>query len=779
MDICLIAAAAASVLTTRVTPINSAEAVFAPFWDWSLREALRWECSAGKISHSWCETRYSWNGRPGDASKPAFEAVRTSPFSCEGYDTFIYTGIVPPKAKLRIELETDCGIRSAEWTGRKSWRDEYLMPLDGAKKIRKIVFQVFDTGKNRIRAGTFLWMGLQNSRELERLLERQKRFAEQPLDVFLAPPGTVPSFKGKVNLLAPPAELKKIQAAYLERKKELGEDFYSDPKLKKHHPEKLLTETLPFANPRQFGRLRDDGRGFLPVRRLIARAVVAKDALMLEKAVRTAVVIALTPNWDSMFLSAFPDSGWDQRVFSHAAAANAVALALDYGHDLLSPAGRNLLRKRLALEGLGQINYNIWTYEYLFGTNQLAAFTQGRIAAYLVLEKASGWNGSRIKAYTDLAIGELLDSIDKLFYEDGSFMEGVPYFGYTVRNIRPSLEMYAAARKKPLSEVVPAKMKNLGNFADVFISTDRRGGMIPVCAGQGDGRYSCDAEACQFLAILAPESQWVTLYRKQVETPEQLWKCDLSAIARHSQVPQGPVKVKPLSVLPTMGMMASTRFFEGAPVKILLLGAKAGKSDKQHNDRGSFVLEFAGDTYAADPGGQSYGDAEGHQVIRSDYHNMLVPGKMPDDEPRMTAKKNVYPAGSGDETSFQAEIRPAPFANKYFAEWKRTISSPVPNQIIFRDDYRLNGKQKSVRFLWITRLPWTKVKDGVIRLDGQDSYALIHYPADMQFYPEKLVVRQKDIYHRLNFEKTAPDGTIVIKAELFRKVSDSKKQSGK
>ena len=69
--------------------------------------------------------------------------------------------------------------------------------------------------------------------------------------------------------------------------------------------------------------------------------------------------------------------------------------------------------------------------------------------------------------------------------------------------------------------------------------------------------------------------------------------------------------------------------------------------------------------------------------------------------------------------------------------------------------------------------------EGVIRLDGQDSFALIHYPADMKFYPEKLVVRQKDIYHRLNFEKPAPDGTIEIKAELFRKVSDPKPQSEK
>ena len=751
---------------TRVTPINPAEAVFAPFWDNSLNEYRQWQCTAGKISPSFGCARYNWSSRPSDSGKPAFEAVRNSPFSCRGYDTFIYAGAVPQQARLRIILETDKGPQTGEWVGKSPYRDEYQLPLNGVEKISKITFQIFDTGKNKVKSGNLLWMGLQNTAELKRILEQQRHFASQPLDVFLAPPDTQPSFRGKSNLLIPAAELTKIQAAYQQQKKKLEKAFSPIPALQ---PETQYTGVLPYANVKMFGRIRDEKQKLFDVRWLITKALITTNRQMLEKAVRTALVIALTPNWDSTFFSVFQDTGWDQRVFGNAAAAEVVALALDYGSDLLSPAGRSLLAKRLAVEGLGQINYNIWKYKYLFGNNQLSAFSRGRIAAYLVLEKTYPWNGPRVKPYTELAMRELFDSIEILVHEDGSFLEGPGYFCYTIGSIQPVLEMYASARNRPLPEIIPPKLKNLGKFADAFISTDRRGGVIPVSSGQGNARNAFRIGLCQFLAILAPESQWVTMYQNLAGNQEQLWVPDLSLISRHSQVSRKPVKMKPLAVLPTMGIMASTRFFEGEPVKILLVGTKAKTTCHRHNDRGSFVLEFAGDTYAADPGGQSYEDNDGGMVKRSDYHNMLVPGDMPANEPMMVARANVYPAGTGDEKSFQAEILPAPSSYNYFTEWKRTIKSPVPDQFLFRDDYRLTPGRKSARFLWITELPWKKIKDGVIRLDGKNSYALIHYPKDLKFYSDTLIVRRKEVFHRLNFEKDAPNGTIEIQVDFHRK----------
>ena len=755
---------------TRVTPINTAEAVFAPCWDAHLNEIKKWEVSAGEVRKDWHVIHYKWSRKNLQPGQPAFKAVRADEFSCKGYDTMICVANPTQGTKLRIDVETDRGIRSGEWIVKKPYRDEYLIPLNGAQTIRKITFQVFDEGRNKATSGTLLWMGLQNKAELDRLLEQRKQFASQPMDVFLAPRGTIPAFKGRANLLAPAKELEKLQAAYQKRKKELGRDFITDPTLKDYHPEALLSDTLPYANAQMFGRIRDDGRRFMSVRALLEKGLVTKNPEFMNMAVRTALVYALTPNWDSMFLSVFPDSGWDQRVFSHSAVTLNIALVLDYAYDLLSPAGRSLLEKRIAVEGLGQINYNIWKYAYLFGNNQLAVFTAGRVAAYLILEKTQSWNGPRIKKYTELAMEELFDSIAKLVYEDGSYLEGPMYFTYTMANLQNVLDMYASARNKSVAEILPEKLKNLGVFADTCISTDRRGGLIPFSSGQQVIAHNkIGSSVLQFLALAAPNSQWVTLYWN--ETPKKLpWdKPHLSLRSRHALVPKGPIKPNPLSVLPTMGVMASTRFYEGETVKMLLIGTKAQTRSHRHNDRGSFVLEFAGDTYAADPGGQSYSTAGAGLVKRSDYHNMLVPGDMPDNELEAVAKANVYPVGTGDEKSFHAEILPAPSSYNYFTDWKRTIDSPVPNRFVIRDDYKLTPGRKSARFLWITELPWKKVKDGVIRLDGLTSYALIHYPPELQFRAEKLSVRRNDIYHRLNFEKNAPEGTIEIRVEFHKK----------
>jgi hypothetical protein len=58
-----------------------------------------------------------------------------------------------------------------------------------------------------------------------------------------------------------------------------------------------------------------------------------------------------------------------------------------------------------------------------------------------------------------------------------------------------------------------------------------------------------------------------------------------------------------------------------------MLGTKANSHCHRHNDRGSFVLEFDGDSYAADSGGQNYADIDTKNVVRADYHNMLVPNR--------------------------------------------------------------------------------------------------------------------------------------------------------
>lgn len=750
---------------TRVTPINPAEAVFAPFWDSTMGEIRNWKVVRGSVSQPFGATAFSWSRKNAERGKAAFAMERTVPVPCARYDRLISCIRLPIGSTLSITLATDAGIRKGSWKGESPYRGEYLMPLDGAKEIRKITLEVFDTDVKSVTNGTFQWLGLQNSAGLKLLEEQKKQLAEQPLDLFLAPPDTVPSFQPRVGLLGRGLRLKRIQDEYQALKKKTGHEILTERLPDGYAPEKAMSDVLPFANVKLFGRVRDENQKFYGGNGLLQKGVIARNPEYLRLAVRTAVVMALTPNWDSTFLSDFTDSGWDQRVFSHAVAAEGIALVLDYAGDLLSPAGRQLLLKRLALEGLGQINYNIWKYSYLFGNNQLSVFTRGRLAAYLVLERAHSWNGARVRPYTELALRELCDSIDLLIHPDGSFLEGPGYFFYTVSSIQPSLQMYANARGKKIRDIIPEKMKKLGAFGDTLISTDRRGGLIPFSSSQGEGRHG-PVTTYQFLAAIAPESQWTRLYHDRLGKVTML--ADLIFLSMRNDVPDGNPPFKPFSELPVMGAMSSTRFLDGVPVKLLLLGARANSACHRHNDKGSFVLEFDGDTYAADPGGQNYADADAKNVVRADYHNMLVPLEERENEKETVSPVDIRPAGKGDAKSFLAEIHPAPASGGDILEWKRRVDSPVPEKITITDTYRMAERHKGARFLWITDLPWKQLADNTIRIDGKTSHILIRFPKDVRFSSETLTVRRKEKFTRMNFAKEGNSGEIRMEIELHR-----------
>ncbi len=752
----------------RVTPINVAEAVLAPFWDGSMQELANWEVNVGKAEYIFGATSLIWSTKQ-QAEEVVFSMQRTETFSCRGYDQMIVFLSIPQGETLKMTLHTDKGILEKKWRGESPVRDEYMMSLDGAQQISKMILEICRSSETDVSKGRLLWIGLQDSERLPLVLEQFRQLAAQPLDLFMAPGEQMPEFKSKTGLLGKDADLLSIQEEYQRLKEAAGGQELITEELSGYDPALLMSETLPFANQPIFGRVRDDGRSFKSTLALVQKALISKNAELMRMALRNALIFALTPNWDTSFLSDFPDSGWEQRVFSNATVAEAVAVVLDYGDDLLSDAGRQLLLKRLAVDGLGQINFNIWKHKYLFGNNQLAVFTRGRVAAYLTLEQARYWNGERVKPYTEMAMQELYDSIEMLIHPDGSFLEGPGYFFYTIGSIQPVLQMYANVRNKNLSSVIPDKMKLLGAFADTLVSTDRRGGLIPFSSSQGEGRFG-SISTIQFLAAIAPDSQWTAIYNRLMrERYHDHLFADLGFWTLRSQVPTEDPPVRPFSELPVMGAMSSTRFFDGKAVKMLLLGSKANSHCHRHNDKGSFVLEFDGDTYAADPGGQNYADADGKNVIRADYHNMLVPMRARENEKETVSPVDIRPAGKGDSNTFYAEIHPAPASNGDFLQWKRSIESESPEKFVITDSYQTSPEHEGVRFLWITQLPQQQTGPNTIRLEGESSYALLHFPEGVKFSTETLLVRRKENYSRLNFAKEGSSGVIRIEVEFFSK----------
>jgi hypothetical protein len=177
-----------------------------------------------------------------------------------------------------------------------------------------------------------------------------------------------------------------------------------------------------------------------------------------------------------------------------------------------------------------------------------------------------------------------------------------------------------------------------------------------------------------------------------------------------ASIPKSVHDSPPVLVLPEMGPAVSVRSFGGETVKLFIQGNLAG-AGHTHEDKGSFVLEFAGETLAMDPGTCDYSNPLASILKNCERHNMLVPtGTNERPHPESPLPSDVKPVASGDAESFHAEIDLTPGWERYFASWNRTWDSPSPDLMRITDEYEL-ARGEGVEFLWQTRLG--------VELDGQ------------------------------------------------------------
>ncbi len=240
-----------------------------------------------------------------------------------------------------------------------------------------------------------------------------------------------------------------------------------------------------------------------------------------------------------------------------------------------------------------------------------------------------------------------------------------------------------------------------------------------------------DQETLAFMAAILPESQWVSMFRKSVARsggmPSTFLACQLDADIP-AQAPAPPA----FTALPDMGLLASVRVLDGEAVKLLILGnhANAGHT---HEDKGSFVLEFAGETFAMDPGTCDYSSPLAEILTHCERHNMLVPvcvGARP--HPACPLPADVKPRGMGDATAFHAEIDVTPGWEGHYRKWVRAWHSPSPDTLVIRDTWKLVGDSTSesgVGFYWQTRRE-VQVAGNRVRLIGKRGEVEIVAPAD-------------------------------------------------
>ena len=755
----------------RVVPVSGGDAIVEPFWDTNLGAWTKWKITTenpkAEATRQWSMMTVKWKAAaagegPSMERTYAGEGVVLAPYS-----QLVLSAGLPKGSKVTLNAQTDTGPVTMDFLCEVGHTDQFVLPLPGAKLLNKvgITFGAATPGSVSVN---LLWLGLRDPQVAEIEAARWKSFSEQPMDLFIRETPEPASAAPLYNLLCSKEgfeEAKKEAAATGSKPLQLEPRITLEPHLTGASNQNLFgRRTKSGDRLRQtFAFTKEDGtKGSIGLIDAAQKAALAGDQQALREVAKAAVQIALIPHWDADFITEFPDSSWEQRCFAQAQVCEALALTFDLAGSFMTPAARALILRRLAEDGLGNINYNVWKNPYIFTCNQLPVFSVGRLAVYSLLEKQSGWG--HLKPYNDLAFAELNESLAHNFLPDGGFPEGTGYLTYTLDNALPALAIYANARNKPFAELLPPLLAKTDDYIAALRSTERPTQLILVSDAQGGPYAQVSPSVLSVMSKIRPGGasarMLAALTPAQRQNDMKLWALpapDLTGV--------DPNAFEPFVLLPDNGIAASTRKSGDLLTKLVVVGGPA-KAGHNHEDRGSFVLEFAGETFAADPGGMTYSDATAQTMKHAQNHNILVPVVKSGSRPaaKNPAPVAVIPEATGDATAFNASINPGVLWPDYYKTWKRSFASPSAGEITVTDDYELS-KGDGVEFLWHTPLP-VKNENGQVIITGARGRAIITPPAGttVEITPSrKLGMRDLST---IRFRSDAKSGSLETKVLL-------------
>ncbi|MEN6577283.1 MAG: heparinase II/III family protein [Phycisphaerales bacterium] len=734
----------------RPVPINVAEAIIEPFWTPDLSGFAKWRVEPGtdhglRIRQNWSAVDFEWASKP--RTGPALRMTRDFSVDCSGYDRLLVRLSLPAGCVLRVFARTDKGERTFVSEPAAEKRAEYAVDLDGAARLDALTLEI-EAGSEGSAAGWLRWIGLQNTKLLPQYFA-QWDYSGMRWDAYIRSDGFTPSFTPRYGIFMTAEELEKLRDEQRRAVEKDGRSPYASlaETARDYQPETGIHEFVKSGGSTSaHTRVRDEAQPKLAGSTDLAVAgLVLRDGDLLRMAARYALCLALSEHWETGFMSVFPGGPWEDRAFRRSYTAEDIATILDLAGEVLTEAGRTYLMRRLAEEGVGPINYVTWRHEYVFHCNQLAYFNTGRMCAYLVLERE--W--PRVKPYTDLAYRDAIDNLETVIEPDGGTLEGPSYFSPIARENYTVLRFYARARDRNVSELVPDVLKRTSDYAAVVASTTADD-VIPIC----DSGSSFRADSLSILAELMPQSHWAAMYGRQ--------------LVREGKPPlESPAAALPAFIaLPETGYLASVRMLGGDPVKIFVMGNKAG-AGHTHEDKGSFVLEYAGETFAMDLGICDYDDPIHAIYKHCQRHNMLLPVGLSERAcPQNPLPFDVKPTGQGDEQAFHASLDATAGWQSHYKKWVRHWDSPAPDKLVIRDAYEL-GEGTGVEFYWQTKLPVER-EGQTVTIRGVRGIVSVTAPSDCTIRIEELALADGDKHNRIAIRKEATQGTLEVTIGLCR-----------
>jgi hypothetical protein len=741
----------------RVTPINMAEAIIEPFWDPGLSGLDGWSIKDGsghglKVGQTWCNVSVNWEKRP--QGGPVLRMERSTELDVSGYDGLVVSAALPEDGRLRIEAMTDRGTVGK--TFGQGGKVEDVLPLEGATTLLWFAVEIH-VGRPQASSAWFNWIGLQHAGLLERYNKQWSRF-DARWEGYLVDESSEPSFLPAYGIAITPEELERNRERHEAEWAETGTSGYWEQAkpFMDVAPESQIREYARFWQDSRFARTRENDQFIVsPGMKLLLYALLTRDKKLLRLAARYALSLCMIPNWSDGFITRFPGGIFDHRCFVQSLVLTELAFALDGAGDLFTPLGKELIMRRMMEEGLGGVNWTVWKHDYIFECNQLAWFTAGRMLGYAVLSREY----PRIIPYMEQAYREICESMESVVAGDGSTVEGPMYFMCQPGMGGAGLYYYARVTGRPFAEVVPGSLLRTAEYVDSIVSTDRGRDFITIC----DSGPNASLRSAAVMAHLMPDSQWVTVARKALKRAGG--RCnDFIAEDLLRSLPDADPPPKPFVSLPEAGYAASTRMLHGRPAKLFVMGNKAG-AGHTHEDKGSFVLEYAGDTFAMDPGVCSYNLPMSRELQQCQWHNMLLPLGTPErPHPSHPLEVDVRPEGDGDETRVRLRTELAASFPDYYGRWERSYGSEKTEELIVTDEYELL-RGMGVAFHVHTLLPCA-LHQGKVVLTGREALCEIGVPDGCEADIEELQHPDLGVIRRIRILREGTAGRLAVSFRL-------------
>ncbi|MFI5356351.1 MAG: heparinase II/III family protein [Opitutales bacterium] len=778
----------------RLTTINSAEAVFEPFFDENLSEESHWDFTTPGVTglarvRGWAFVIFQWSLPAPDGLVLRMQRTYDPPLPCADYDRLLVCLNVPDEAVIHAAVTTDAGPRERTAAPAGATRREEWVDLAGATAIRSLRVEVRSPHR-RAGSGWLLWIGLQHTGRLPAHLAQWKGYDEK-WEKYLQPPEFEPSFTPSYGLLIDAAELAGVRGEFANSPVTAELRFLGE-RARAQRPESMIGENLNFWSANVFRRERDIGKMLSLHGSFAAQAgVLWRDKELCRLAARFALSLVHCDHWEDIFFAHFRGSTWEQRGFVQSIGAWDCAVILDLCGEWFTPLGRELVLRRLATESHGAMCHASWWWEYMYHTNQMAWISPARIYSLLVLEphmpaRYKNYpkpDHSRVAPHTDLAWDNLTENISHALLPDGGYLEGATYFTWTARQAILGAQLYGRGRRRDARALVAPALLQTGRLAEMLYSTDDGQEMILT----GDAVMAI-GEGVALLAWLLPNSHWVTLLHKQLKRAGAAPLLLALRLAR--EVPATGPALAPFLEMPDTGMMCSVRRLGPELVKLFIMGNKSG-GDHQHEDKGSFVLECAGDSFAFDFGVVDYANPVTDLLKQCQRHNMLAPWS--DDarpHPQNPIHADVKPHGAGDATRFHATVDASPGWEGWFSKWQRTWDSPAPDTLVITDDWVV-AQGRGVVFHWTTQLPMRLAGDRVI-IEGRRATAELRLPPGLAAQLDALPLQdprrtaveldRRDIIQfgwklpetqpRLTLRQAGRSGTLRVEVKLKLKAHD-------